>query len=118
MRSYLSLLFVFLSLMHSASAETFETPRFTFVTEFLCPEGVVVCDNIRIEVTVKDSNEVFLVRGSTWHTLAEDGITPKKWLGYRFRKSGNDWYLDRFHGLRIVDAEGLELLSEKGDYSP
>lgn len=95
--------------------EVLDTPSFRIVIERLCEEGCVSCDQIRYTGTSKKTKRSITLMGETVHTLEEDGVTPNKFLGYRFR-SGKTVYFIHDLGTLEVTREGKTLVREKGKW--
>ncbi len=106
--------FAISALAPAAFAEqVFDTPSFRIVIEHLCEEGCVSCDQIRYTGTSKKTKRSITLMGETVHTLEEDGVTPNKFLGYRFR-SGKTVYFIGHLGVLEVTQDGRTLVHEKG----
>lgn len=83
--------------------------------EHLCEEGCVSCDQIRYTGTSKTTKRSITLMGETVHTLDADGVTPNKFLGYRF-VSGSTEYFVHWDGRLVVSQKGKNLLEEKGKW--
>lgn len=104
------------SLAPAAFAEqVLDTPSFRIVIEHLCEEGCVSCDQIRYTGTSKKTKRSITLMGETVHTLEEDGVTPRKFLGYRFR-SGKTVYFIHHLGTLEVTQEEKTLVHEEGKW--
>lgn len=96
--------------------EVLVTPGFA-VTIIGCGEGVVSCDDARyVGVSRKDGRSLTL-KGKTVHTMAADGVTPARFLGYEFR-NGNAIYRVTEDGHLEVKQGSKTLVSEKGSWVP
>lgn len=79
--------------IHAAVVQAAEAfPSFTFETENhiveitpRCPEGYVSCDRVEYKGIDRKTGATLALRGKTMHTTCADGVTPCRFLGYRFR---------------------------------
>ena len=83
-----------------------------------CPEGEVSCDRVAYHGKDRKTGKSVRLTGSTLHTLCADGVTPCRFLGYRFR-SGNLVYSlledpDGQTGTLVLSKDGKTLLEERG----
>jgi len=67
-----------------ANADWLETNDSVFQIDLLCPEGYVTCEWVNLVEQDKTSGEVNLIRGRTVHTTCADGVSPCRFIGYRF----------------------------------
>ncbi|SDL30913.1 hypothetical protein SAMN05661010_01410 [Modicisalibacter muralis] len=99
-----------------AVAATLVTPHYTVTIERHCAEGNVTCDDVTYTGKSRISGNAITLRGATWHTLCADGVTPCRFLGYRF-KNGNVTYVVTQDGkLEVVRNETEVLISEEGNW--
>ncbi|HET8791985.1 MAG TPA: hypothetical protein VFM75_12320 [Modicisalibacter sp.] len=99
-----------------AVAATLITPNYVVTIESHCAEGNVTCDDITYTGKSRKSGNAITLKGTTWHTLCADGVTPCRFLGYRF-KNGNITYSATQGGkLVVVRNETEVLVSEEGDW--
>ncbi len=115
--------FMLIALLLFFSAVTFaqqlDTPNYTVEIQQLCPEGEVQCQNVVYKGTSKVSGASLELKGSAWHSLCADGVTPCRFLGYQFN-NGRIRYLVHESGLlQVIGSSGKVLLEEQGvwDYS-
>jgi len=101
----------------SEHATTLTTDHFAVTISQHCEEGVVTCDDVSYSgVNRKTGKEIHLT-GSTWHTTCADGVTPCRFLGYRFT-NGNVTYLVHEDGTlevtQTVNGDVERLVHERG----
>lgn len=109
---------ILLPLLLLASAFTFaqqlDTPNYTVEIQQLCPEGEVQCQQVLYKGTSKVSGASIELKGTAWHSLCADGVTPCRFLGYQF-KNGRIRYLVHESGLlQVMGSSGKVLLEEQG----
>lgn len=107
-----------LPLLLLASAFTFaqqlDTPNYTVEIQQLCPEGEVQCQQVLYKGTSKVSGASIELKGTAWHSLCADGVTPCRFLGYQF-KNGRIRYLVHESGLlQVIGSSGKVVLEEQG----
>lgn len=106
-----------LLLIASASAfaaETLTTPNFVITITRHCAEGHVSCDEVTYRGVAKKSGKAITLKGGTMHTTCADGVTPCRFLGYRFR-NGDITYLVWESGvLEVRQGKDKPLLEERG----
>ena len=68
------------------SSGKYSTPTYEMTIEVSCVEGMISCDNVHMILTDKKTKESVSVIGSTLHTICADGVTPCRFLGYKFQK--------------------------------
>lgn len=98
-----------------AGGDVLITPGFRVVVERHCPEGTVVCDQVSYLGQDRRSGASLRLTGSTMHSECADGVTPCRFLGYRFR-NGNVTYEVGDDGLLRVTQAGKVLLEEQGTW--
>lgn len=110
-----------------AFAATDGYPKFTLETEnhlveitVRCPEGYVTCDRVTYQGVNKKTGAAITLRGETMHHPCADGVTPCRFLGYRFR-NGKHVYLvwedaDGEQGTLEIRAGRQTLLTERGTW--
>ena len=102
-------------LLCAAAAQAEEvllTPSFT-VTIVGCAEGEVSCDNVKYVGVSRKTGNALKLTGKTLHAMAADGVTPGRFLGWRFR-SGQTIYTVTEEGLLQVRQGTKTLVSEQG----
>jgi hypothetical protein len=109
---------ILLPLLLLASAFTFaqqlDTPNYTVEIQQLCPEGEVQCQQVLYKGTSKVSGASIELKGTAWHSLCADGVTPCRFLGYQF-KNGRIRYLVHESGLlQVMGSSGKAVLEEQG----
>lgn len=96
------------------SAQQLDTPNYTVEIQQLCPEGEVQCQNVSYKGTSKISGASIELKGSAWHSLCADGVTPCRFLGYKFN-NGRIRYLVFDSGLlQVIGSSGKVVLEEQG----
>lgn len=96
------------------SAQQLDTPNYTVEIQQLCPEGEVQCQQVLYKGTSKVSGASIELKGTAWHSLCADGVTPCRFLGYQF-KNGRIRYLVHESGLlQVMGSSGKVLLEEQG----
>ncbi|WP_165857582.1 hypothetical protein [Marinobacter sp. JSM 1782161] len=90
-------------------ASTLDTPNYRIEIESNCVEGEVSCDRMTYHGTSKISGNAISLEGRTWHTTCADGVTPCRFLGYRF-ENGAVTYRVHEDGLLEVVRHGDEVL--------
>ena len=79
-----------------------------------CPEGCVSCDNVTYRGMSRKSGKAITLKGSTWHSIGADGVTPSAFRGYQFT-NGDTTYMVLVGGvLQVVRGDSEVLVSEKG----
>jgi hypothetical protein len=96
------------------SAQQLDTPNYKVEIQQLCPEGEVQCQQVLYKGTSKVSGASIELKGSAWHSLCADGVTPCRFLGYQF-KNGRIRYLVHESGLlQVIGSSGKVVLEEQG----
>lgn len=104
-----------LSFSGLASADVLDTPSFIVNIEVRCPEGNVACDDVIYSGKSKKSGKSITLKGSTWHTLCADRVTPCRFIGYRF-KSGKTTYSITQEGDLTVTQGNKVLVDEHSEW--
>ncbi|WP_139163818.1 hypothetical protein [Desulfoluna spongiiphila] len=100
---------------HSFASELM-TKNYSITIETHCEEGVVSCGDVTYVGTHNKTGKSNILNGSTWHLTCADGVTPGRFIGYRF-KSGDISYLVFDKGLLEVYRGDELLLSEEGKWT-
>jgi hypothetical protein len=96
------------------SAQQLDTPNYTVEIQQLCSEGEVQCQQVLYKGTSKVSGASIELKGTAWHSLCADGVTPCRFLGYQF-KNGRIRYLVHESGLlQVIGRSGRVLVEEQG----
>jgi hypothetical protein len=103
-------LLMFWGVIHAQ--EVLLTPSFT-VTIVGCPEGVVSCDDVKYVGVSKKTGNTLQLKGKTLHTMAADGVTPSRFIGWQFR-NGKTVYTVTDEGALEVKQGTKTLVSEQG----
>jgi len=93
--------------------EVLLTPGFRVVVTRHCPEGTLLCDRVTYRGEDRVSGAWLQLRGSTVYHYCPDGITPCRFLGYRFRNGSVSYEVDAEGRLRVIQA-GRVLVDEQG----
>lgn len=109
---------VFLALVVSfpVLAQELVTPNYVITIERNCAEGNVTCDDVTYTGESKQSGNSITLKGTTWHTLCADGVTPCRFLGYRFENANVTYYVTEAGKLEVVRNEHEILVSEEGQW--
>ena len=70
------------------------------ITNITCPEYVVSCEGNPTILENKITGKTKTVYGKTMHTTCKDGVTPCKYLGYKFSDGRFEFYLWADYGDR------------------
>jgi hypothetical protein len=98
-----------------AQGQVLITPNFRIEIERLCPEGYVVCNNIRYISTDRKTGSSINLMGRSHHTIGADGVTPSRFLGYIFENGEYKYIISTEGHLRILQGETV-ILEEKGEW--
>jgi hypothetical protein len=98
------------------ASATLTTPSYLVDVETHCEEGVVVCDKVTYRGTSKKTGESIQLIGKTLHTTCADGVSPCRFLGWRF-EHGDTTYTVLEEGVLIVERGNKVLLEEKGNWN-
>jgi hypothetical protein len=93
---------------------TIHTQSYAMNVHHPCAEGCVSCDKIRLVLLDKRTSDVLTAVGATWHTIGSDGVTPSRFLGYRFT-CGDRTYELLDDVFRVVDGGNAVLVEEPID---
>ena len=97
-------------------ASTLTTPKYIVTISVNCEEGNVTCDKVTYKGVSKKTGDSIELKGSTWHTKCSDGVTPCRFLGYKF-KNGNITYNVLESGmLQVIQGDSKVLLEESGTW--
>lgn len=94
-----------------------ETPSYSVKIEVLCAEGDVSCDRVRYSGRSKKSGKSITLKGKTAHSLCADGVSPCRFLGYRFQHGKLSYFVSD-DGLLQVTQGGKTLVEEIGQWQP
>ncbi|MCX2781852.1 hypothetical protein OQJ46_02475 [Microbulbifer thermotolerans] len=100
----------------AASAADLETKSFLVNIKSNCGEGDVSCNQLIYKGTSKKSGNTITLKGSSWHTLCSDGVTPCRFLGYKFKNGNITYYVHQDGLLEVVHDRGKILVSEQGKW--
>ena len=100
----------------TASAADLETDNYLIDIQSNCGEGDVSCNQMIYKGTSKKSGNSITLEGSAWHTLCADGVTPCRFLGYKFENGNITYYVHQDGLLEVVRNRDEVLLSEQGKW--
>lgn len=72
---------------------------------------MISCNDVELQLRNRITGEVDRIRGETSHTTCADGISPCRFLGYRFSKGGLIYFVSV--GYIAVYDSLTEILREK-----
>ncbi len=107
--------YLFLWFAIPAQALTLLTPSFVVVIIDKAPEGTVSSDDVLYVGVSRKNGNTIQVKGRTIHTLAADGVTPSKFLGWSFTTDKATYFVSE-GGLLEVKSGKKILVSEKGEW--
>ncbi|TWO71450.1 hypothetical protein FN976_11075 [Caenimonas sedimenti] len=96
--------------------EVLITPSFV-VTIIGCGEGVISCVDAKYVGVSRKTGSALTLTGKTLHTMAADGVTPNRFLGYEFRNSGTVYRVMQEGHLEVKQGQKV-LVSEQGKWAP
>ena len=91
------------------------TPNYT-VTIIGCGDGVVSCDTVKYVGVSRKSGASVSLRGQTMHTMAADGVTPARFIGYEFRSGTTIYRVSEADATLEVKQGSKQLVLEKGKW--
>jgi len=97
-------------------AEELETPSYKVTIQSNCAEGYVSCDDVSYTGVNKKSGKSIALKGYTWHTLCADGVTPCRFLGYKFKNSTVTYTVSEEGLLEVVKKGNKVIFSEQGNW--
>lgn len=98
-----------------AQALTLLTPSFVVVIIDKAAEGTVSSDDVLYVGVSRKNGNTIRIEGRTLHTLAADGVTPSKFLGWSFTTDKATYFVSE-GGLLEVKSGKKILVSEKGEW--
>nr|WP_297460561.1 hypothetical protein [uncultured Halomonas sp.] len=108
--------FLALAISFPAMAQQLVTPNYIVTIERHCAEGNVTCDDVVYTGESKRSENSITLQGTTWHTLCADGVTPCRFLGYRFENGNVTYTVTEAGKLEVVRNATEVLISEDGQW--
>lgn len=113
--------FLFSTLLQAADAfprHILETENYMIEITVRCSEGDVACERVSYKGINKTTGATLELHGETMHTPCRDGVTPCRFLGYRFRNGKTDYFVweagDNEKGALEVRTDRQVLLTERG----
>ena len=105
-----------LFLVSPSFASELKTKNYTITIETHCEEGAVSCGDVTYVGTHNKTGTSITLVGSTWHSMCADGVTPNRFIGYKFQ-NGDVTYAVFESGLLEVYRGNELLLSEEGKWT-
>jgi len=93
------------------SSGKYSTPTYELSIERSCAEGMISCDNVHMTLNNKNTKESISIIGSTVHTTCADGVTPCRFLGYKFQKDDLIYIITNQH--LTIQKSKKEIVSEE-----
>ncbi|MBN8455624.1 MAG: hypothetical protein J5X21_16570 [Candidatus Accumulibacter sp.] len=97
-----------------------ETEHYLVEITVRCPEGDVSCERVGYRGVNKKTGAALELRGETMHSTCADGVTPCRFLGYRFRNGKTHYFVweegDGEKGTLEVRTDRQVLLTERGTW--
>jgi len=85
-----------------------------------CPQGEVRCARVGYRGIDRKTGAALELRGETMHTICRDGVTPCRFLGYRFPNGKTHYFVwedgDGEQGTLEVRTGSKILLMERGTW--
>jgi hypothetical protein len=100
----------------SVNASDLETPHYQVQIDTRCAEGNVTCDQVIYQGKSKVSGNSIELIGETWHTTCADGVSPCRFLGYRFRNGNVIYYVHETGYLEVIRNKAETQVSEQGQW--
>lgn len=97
----------------TANAETLKTKNFNVKITRNCPEGYVTCNNVKYFGKNLKTGKSISLTGKTIHTTGADGVTPGRFLAYKFRNH-NYLYQVRADGTLLIYQGKKLIVKEQG----
>lgn len=102
----------------AASAADLETKNYLVHIESACAEGDVSCNQMTYTGKSKISGNAITLSGGSWHTTCADGVTPCRFLGYRFANGNVTYYVHQDGLLEVIRNQDEVLVREQGQWQP
>ncbi len=110
---YSALLFLF---PFYCFAMELETDSYIISIDSQCEEGEVMCQNYFYSGRSKSSGDSIILQGSSWHLLCADGVSPCRFLGYKFLNGDVAYYVTEGGLLKVIQSGEKVLVSEQGTW--
>lgn len=98
----------------SVQADTLTTKNYVVTIDRHCDEGHVSCSNVSYLGRSKISGNSIRLKGETLHSLCADGVTPCRFLGYRFKNEDIQYIVFESGLLQVRQGTDKILLEEQG----
>ncbi|EAZ91585.1 hypothetical protein [Crocosphaera chwakensis] len=95
------------------STQTVKTENYKIILRSNCIEGAVTCNHVSYEGINVNTGDSIQLAGKTIHTTCADGLTPCRFLGYKF-VNGDYVYFVQSDGSLLVYQENELILQEEG----
>jgi len=113
---HLGLLCLLLSGSLTAAERHLVTPSYQLRMDSRCVEGEVSCDRYTLQGQERKSGKPLMMQGRSMHTTCADGITPCRFLGYRFGNPEHSFLITEDGLLNIYHGDSL-ILHEQGRWN-
>jgi DNA-binding transcriptional regulator YdaS (Cro superfamily) len=91
-------------------AQTLDRATFTILK---CPEGEVTCEDVAYRAESKRTKRSVNLKGSTSHSMCEDKVTPRRFLGYIVKRDTFTYPVSDEGELIVRDGENV-IVQESG----
>ncbi|WP_461535259.1 hypothetical protein [Spongorhabdus nitratireducens] len=93
-----------------------ETESHIISIDSKCSEGEVSCARYFYTGTNKTTGEVITLQGSSWHTTCNDGVTPCRFVGYKFSQGNTTYWVHQDGLFEVIQNSRQVLISEQGQW--
>lgn len=97
----------------SAGERVLITPSYELKMDSRCVEGEVSCSQYTLQGRERHNGEPLMLQGRSMHTTCADGVTPCRFLGYRFDQPERSFLITEDGLLNIYHGDSL-ILHEQG----
>jgi hypothetical protein len=98
-------------------ADTLTTQHYVVTITVHCAEGSVTCDNVSYHGKSRNSGHEIKLVGTTVHSLCADGLTPCRFIGYRFPNGDVTYTVYESGLLEVVRGADEILVEEFGEWT-
>ena len=99
----------------AAAEQVLYTHSFNMTISVLCEEGEVTCERVEYIGRSLKTGDSIRLQGRTEHTLCADGVSPCRFLGYRFTNGDFVYRVSETGMLQVTQKQKL-LLQEQGTW--
>jgi hypothetical protein len=107
-------LLYFLSFPTLCLGDQLKTKNYVITISRNCQEGEVTCDKVTYHGVSKKSGQEITLQGSTIHSMCADGVTPCRFLGYKFKTGKITYHVFESGLLQVVKGANNVLVEEQG----